>query len=256
MNRKEVRVFEDFFTDSGCNKNNLILGPCSIESYKQIRESAKRVKYLGHNYLRGGAYKPRTNPESFQGLGLEAIKYLREACDEYSLISVTEIMSEKQLDISYDYLDIIQIGARNMQNFELLKTLSSIEKPILFKRGLAAEIQEYVGALEYLTIKGKQNIILCERGVKSFDNVTRNMLDIMAVPILKTLTGLPVIVDVSHSTGRRDLLLPACKAAKGIEADGIMMEVHPTPDIALSDSTQQINFDELKDLEKKLWKMN
>lgn len=242
-------VARDFFGNSGCTKNNFIVGPCSVESYRQIREAAKKTTRLGYKYLRGGVYKPRTTSTSFQGLGLEGAKLLKEVCEEFNLISVSEIMSEKHLEDSYDFIDVIQIGSRNMQNFELLKSLSEIDKPILFKRGLMATIDEYVGALSYLTQRGKSDIILCERGVKSFDIETRNMLDIMAVPILKKKTRLPVIVDVSHSTGRRDLLLPASQAAMGIGADGIMMEVHPNPDVALSDKTQQIDFEILNSFE-------
>lgn len=242
------------FIDTDCNPSNFIVGPCSIESYDQIRESAIHVRKLGYKYLRGGAYKPRTTYNSFQGMGVTGIKYLHEVCQEFSLKSVSEIMSIKQLEEAYDYVDIIQVGSRNMQNFELLKELATITKPVLFKRGLMSTIDEYIGALSYLQKNGKANIILCERGIRNFDNRTRNTLDIMAVPILQSETGLPVIVDVSHSTGRRKLLLPASYAAKGIKANGIMMEVHPNPDIALSDAEQQIDFQELKELGEKLWK--
>ena len=254
MQTIEMKIQQDFFENRGCSKENFIIGPCSIESFEQIHRSAQKIHELGYKYMRGGAYKPRTTSDSFQGLGLDGVKFLREACDEFSLLAVSEIMSEKQLEESYELIDVLQVGSRNMQNFELLKTLASVEKPILFKRGLMATIEEYIGALSYLTSSGKKNIILCERGVRTFDNQTRNMLDIMAVPILKERTGLPVIVDVSHSTGRRDLLLPASKAAIGIEADGIMMEVHPTPDSALSDAQQQISFEEFVEMDQKLWK--
>ncbi|MGT2935149.1 bifunctional 3-deoxy-7-phosphoheptulonate synthase/chorismate mutase [Streptococcus castoreus] len=241
------------FLNKGCSKDNFIVGPCSIESYDQIRLAASSAKKLGYSYFRGGAYKPRTASSSFQGLGLEGVKYLYEVCQEFSLTSVSEIMSEKQLDEAYDYLDVIQIGARNMQNFEFLKTLSHIDKPILFKRGLMSTIEEFLGALSYLQENGKTNIILCERGIRGYDIETRNMLDIMAVPIIQQKVDLPIIVDVSHSTGRRDLLLPAAKAAKAVGANGIMMEVHPNPDQALSDAAQQINYKQLEQLGQELW---
>lgn len=241
------------FLNKGCQKSNFIVGSCAIESYQQIRQAAASAKALGYKYFRGGAYKPRTSSNSFQGLGLTGVTYLHEVCQEFSLKAVSEIMSERQLEEAYDYLDIIQIGARNMQNFELLKVLSKIDKPILFKRGLMATIEEYLGALSYLQENGKKNIILCERGVRGYDVETRNMLDIMAVPIIQQKVKLPIIVDVSHSTGRRDLLLPAAKAAKAIGANGIMMEVHPTPDLALSDAAQQIDYQQLEQLGKELW---
>lgn len=242
------------FVNKGCQKSNFIVGPCCIESYEQIRTAAASAKELGYKYFRGGAYKPRTSSSSFQGLGLTGIKYLHDVCQEFQLTSVSEIMSEKQLEEAYDYLDLIQVGARNMQNFELLKTLASVEKPILFKRGLMATIEEYLGALSYLQEKGKRNIILCERGIRGYDVETRNMLDIMAVPIIQQKVNLPIIVDVSHSTGRRDLLLPAAKVAKAVGANGIMMEVHPTPDLALSDATQQIDYRQLAVLGQELWR--
>ncbi|RLU28190.1 3-deoxy-7-phosphoheptulonate synthase [Streptococcus iniae] len=241
------------FSSRTCDKNNFIVGPCSIESYEQIRRSAEQVKRLGYKYFRGGAYKPRTNSESFQGLGVTGVRYLQEVCQEFSLKSVSEIMSAKQLEEAYDYLDLIQIGSRNMQNFELLKELSTIEKPILFKRGLMSTISEYLGALSHLQENGKKNIILCERGVRGYDVETRNMLDIMAVPIIQQKVDLPIIVDVSHSTGRRDLLLPAAKIARAIGANGIMMEVHPNPEEALSDAEQQINYEQFEELGKSLW---
>lgn len=241
------------FRNQGCSKRNFIVGPCSIESYDHIRLAASSAKKLGYTYFRGGAYKPRTSPTSFQGLGLEGIKYLNDVCQEFDLISVSEIMSDSQLEEAYDYLDVIQVGARNMQNFEFLKTLAHVDKPILFKRGLMATIEEFMGALSYLQEAGKTNIILCERGIRGYDVETRNMLDIMAVPIIQQKTDLPIIVDVSHSTGRRDLLLPAAKVAKAVGANGIMMEVHPDPDHALSDAAQQINYDQLDQLGHDLW---
>ncbi|EHI70375.1 bifunctional 3-deoxy-7-phosphoheptulonate synthase/chorismate mutase [Streptococcus ictaluri] len=241
------------FLKQGCQKNNFIVGPCSIESYDQIRQAAASAKELGYKYFRGGAYKPRTNSASFQGLGLKGMQYLNEVCQEFSLKAVSEIMSEKQLEEAYDYLDVIQVGARNMQNFELLKTLAKVDKPILFKRGLMATIDEYLGALSYLQEDGKTNIILCERGIRGYDTHTRNMLDIMAISIIQEKVNLPIIVDVSHSTGRRDLLLPAAKVAKAVGANGIMMEVHPNPELALSDADQQIDYQTLAKLGQELW---
>lgn len=249
-------IIKDFFSNVGCNKNNLIVGPCSIESEEQIEYCAQQIKKKGYKYIRGGAYKPRTSSNSFQGLGIKGLKYLKKSCDKHSLISVSEIMSLKQLQEGYEYVDIIQIGSRNMQNFELLKELALVDKPVILKRGFMSTIEEFCGAASYLTSKGKNNVILCERGIRSFDSETRNVLDIMAVPLMKEKTNLPIIIDVSHSTGRRDLLLPASEVAKGIKSDGIMIEVHPNPSKALSDAKQQINFEEFEKLSTELWEEN
>ncbi|WP_027724070.1 bifunctional 3-deoxy-7-phosphoheptulonate synthase/chorismate mutase [Tuberibacillus calidus] len=228
----------------GDGKQRLIAGPCAIESYEQTRKVAEQVKKHGVPFLRGGAFKPRTSPYDFQGLGVEGLKILRQVGDEFHLSVISEIMSPQDLDVAEQYLDIIQIGARNMQNFELLKAVGTSSKPVLLKRGLSATIDEFMKAAEYIYMAGNENVILCERGIRTFERATRNTLDISAVPILKKETHLPVFVDVTHATGRRDLLIPTAKAALAIGADGVMVEVHPDPSIALSDSAQQMDFDQ------------
>ncbi|MYL50391.1 3-deoxy-7-phosphoheptulonate synthase [Halobacillus litoralis] len=220
---------------------SFIMGPCSVESYEQVSTVAKAVKDQGLKLLRGGAFKPRTSPYDFQGLGIEGLKMLKQAADEQDLAVVSEIVNPADLEEALDYLDVIQIGARNMQNFELLKAAGSVNKPVLLKRGMSATISEFINAAEYIISRGNQDIILCERGIRTYEKATRNTLDISAVPILKQETHLPVMVDVTHSTGRRDLLLPAAKAALAIGADGVMAEVHPDPAVALSDSAQQMD---------------
>jgi len=226
----------------GDGKQRLIAGPCAVESYEQTRSVAEQVKKHGVKFLRGGAFKPRTSPYDFQGLGVEGLKILRQVGDEFQLSVISEIMSANDLDAAEQYIDIIQIGARNMQNFELLKAVGSSNKPVLLKRGLSATIDEYMKAAEYVFTSGNENIILCERGIRTFEKATRNTLDISAVPILKQETHLPVFVDVTHATGRRDLLIPTARAALAIGADGVMVEVHPDPSVALSDSAQQMDF--------------
>lgn len=208
---------------------SFVMGPCAVESYEQVSEVAKAVKAEGLTLLRGGAFKPRTSPYDFQGLGLEGLKILKQAADEQGLAVVSEIVNPGDLEEALEYLDVIQIGARNMQNFELLKAAGSVNKPVLLKRGLSATISEFINAAEYIISRGNENIILCERGIRTYEKATRNTLDISAVPILKQETHLPVMVDVTHSTGRRDLLLPTAKAALAVGADGVMAEVHPDP---------------------------
>ncbi len=231
----------------GDGHQRLIIGPCAVESYEQVSAVAKAMKEQGLNLLRGGAYKPRTSPYDFQGLGLEGLKILKQVADEYDMAVISEIVTPHDLEEAVEYLDVIQIGARNMQNFELLKAAGTINKPVLLKRGLSATIAEFMGAAEYIISKGNSNIILCERGIRTYETATRNTLDISAVPILKQETHLPVVVDVTHSTGRRDLLLPAAKAALAIGADAVMAEVHPDPAVALSDSAQQMNIDQFNE---------
>ncbi|KUP06704.1 chorismate mutase [Bacillus coahuilensis m2-6] len=223
---------------------SFIFGPCAVESYEQVAAVAESVKAKGLKLLRGGAFKPRTSPYDFQGLGLEGLKILKKVADEYNLAVVSEIVNPADIEKALDYIDVIQIGARNMQNFELLKAAGAVNKPVLLKRGLAATISEFINAAEYIISQGNGQIILCERGIRTYEKATRNTLDISAVPILKQETHLPVFVDVTHSTGRRDLLLPTAKAALAVGADGVMAEVHPDPAVALSDSAQQMNIDQ------------
>lgn len=228
----------------GDGNPHFIFGPCAVESYEQVAEVAKAIKGKGLNLIRGGAFKPRTSPYDFQGLGMEGLKILRKAADEFNLAVVSEIVNPADIEAACDYVDIIQIGARNMQNFELLKAAGSARKPVLLKRGLSATLEEFMNAAEYIISQGNGDIILCERGIRTYERATRNTLDISAVPILKQETHLPVFVDVTHSTGRRDLLLPAAKAALAIGADGVMAEVHPDPAVALSDAAQQMNLEQ------------
>lgn len=243
----------------GDGKQRFIMGPCAVESYDQVKSVAIAMKKQGLTMMRGGAFKPRTSPYDFQGLGVEGLRILREVGNEFGLSIISEIVTPNDVEAALDYVDVIQVGARNMQNFELLKTVGRVNKPILLKRGLSATIEEFIHAAEYIMSQGNDQIILCERGIRTYEKATRNTLDISAVPILKNETHLPVIVDVTHSTGRRDLLLPTAKAAMAIGADAIMAEVHPDPAVALSDSAQQMNIpqfnefmDELKELGEKL----
>ena len=221
----------------------LVAGPCSIESAEQMDAVAKFVSERGVKLLRGGAFKPRTDPYSFQGLGVEGLKLGREVCDRYGLKFISEIMDAKDLEAFTEHADMLQIGARNMQNFTLLKAVGRSKKPVLLKRGLSATIEEWVMAAEYLLYEGNENVVLCERGIRTYEKYTRNTLDVSAVALAKLETHLPVLVDVTHSGGRRDLLVPLTKAGLAVGADGIMIEVHPNPAVALSDNKQQVDFE-------------
>jgi len=230
----------------GGKKVQVIAGPCAVESRTMIVSIAEKVRDAGATFLRGGAFKPRTSPYSFQGLGEEGLKYLAEAREKTGLPVVTELMDPRDINLILKYADVIQIGARNMQNFRLLLEVGSCDKPILLKRGLSATIKEWLMAAEYIMSRGNQNIILCERGVRTFETATRNTLDISAVPLLKQLTHLPVIVDPSHGVGKWDLVIPMSKAAIAAGADGLMIEVHINPEEALSDGEQSIKPDAFK----------
>ena len=221
----------------------LVAGPCSIESAEQLDAVAKFVSGRGVKLLRGGAFKPRTDPYSFQGLGAEGLRLGRKVCDRYGLKFISEIMDAKDLGAFIEYADMLQIGARNMQNFTLLKAVGRSKKPVLLKRGLSATIEEWVMAAEYLLYEGNENVVLCERGIRTYEKYTRNTLDVSAVALAKLETHLPVLVDVTHSGGRRDLLVPLTKAGLAVGADGIMIEVHPNPAVALSDNKQQVDFE-------------
>lgn len=231
----------------GDGEQRFIMGPCSVESYEQVKEVALAMKEQGLTLMRGGAFKPRTSPYDFQGLGVEGLQILKRVADEVGMSVVSEILTPGDVETALDYVDVIQIGARNMQNFELLKTVGKVKKPVLLKRGLSATIDEFINAAEYIISQGNDQIILCERGIRTYEKATRNTLDISAVPILKKETHLPVVVDVTHSTGRKDLLLPAAKAGLAIGADAIMAEVHPDPAVALSDSAQQMDIPEFNE---------
>jgi len=228
----------------GGGKLGIMAGPCSVESEEQIIEVAKRVKAAGANFLRGGAFKPRTSPYSFQGLELEGLKLLKAAKQETGLPIVTELMSTDYLDAFVEEVDMIQIGARNMQNFDLLKQIGKTKTPILLKRGLSATIEEWLMSAEYIMAGGNENVILCERGVRTFETITRNTLDLQAVPVIKRLSHLPIIVDPSHAGGYAYLVEPMAKAAIMSGADGLMIEVHNDPENALSDGQQSLTPDQ------------
>ncbi|WP_010168564.1 3-deoxy-7-phosphoheptulonate synthase [Candidatus Epulonipiscium viviparus] len=230
----------------------LIAGPCSVETEEQIVAIAREVKKLGATALRGGAFKPRTSPYSFQGLELEGLKFLKIARQETGLPIVTEIMSTDMIDTFADDVDIIQVGARNMQNFDLLKQLGKINKPILLKRGLAATIEEWIMSAEYIMAGGNDNVILCERGIRTVENYTRNTLDISAVPVVKKLSHLPIILDPSHAAGLNWMVDPLSKAAIAVGADGLIIEVHNNPAQALCDGQQSITPAEFGELIDKL----
>lgn len=232
----------------------IIAGPCSVESREQITEIAKRTKAAGANLLRGGAFKPRTSPYSFQGLKGEGIEYLEAAKAVAGTPIVTEIMNINHLPM-FENVDVIQVGARNMQNFDLLKELGTTHKPILLKRGLANTISELLMSAEYIMAGGNENIILCERGIRTFETSTRNTLDLSAIPVIKELSHLPVIIDPSHATGVARYVKPMALAAVAAGADGLMIEVHNDPKNALSDGAQSVTPDEFDDIAKKVWKI-
>jgi 3-deoxy-7-phosphoheptulonate synthase len=220
----------------------IMAGPCSVESRKQVIETAIAVRAGGASILRGGAYKPRTSPYDFQGLGVEGLRLLREAGDVTDMPVVTEVMSEEDIAVICDHADMLQVGARNMQNFALLRKLAKTGKPVLLKRGASATIKEWLAAAEYLLHGGNENVVLCERGIKTFDHSLRNTLDIAGVALVKEMTHLPVIVDPSHATGKRSLIAACAKAAVAAGADGVIVEVHPQPEVALSDGDQSLTF--------------
>ena len=226
----------------------VIAGPCSVESEEQLMETAHAVKASGASMLRGGAYKPRTSPYDFQGLGVEALRFLRHASKETGLPVVTEVMSEGDVEVVEEYADMMQVGARNMQNFSLLRKLARVSKPVLLKRGPSATVKEWLLAAEYLLAGGNANVVLCERGIKTFETATRNTLDLAAVALVKELSHLPVLADPSHGTGLRSLISPMSRAAVAAGADGLLIEVHPCPERALSDGPQSLDlagFEEL-----------
>jgi len=222
----------------------VIAGPCSVESAEQMLSTAHAVKAAGATMLRGGAFKPRTSPYAFQGLGEEGLELLAKAGQAAGLPTVTEVLDVRDAALVASYADVLQVGARNMQNFSMLEELGHMRKPILLKRGLAASIEELLSAAEYILKGGNRDVILCERGIRTFETYTRNTLDLAAVAALKSLTHLPVIVDPSHSTGRRELVLPMCRAALAAGADGLIIEVHPDPEHARCDGPQSLTFDD------------
>lgn len=226
----------------------IMSGPCAVESYEQLRSTALAIKKAGAQILRGGAYKPRTSPYSFQGLADEGLKYMQEIGQETGLSVVTEVTSLEAIEAAVDKVDMLQIGARNMQNFYLLKEVGKTGLPVLLKRGLCATVEEWLNAAEYIMAEGNPNVVLCERGIRTYETSTRNTLDISAVPVIKQKSHLPIIIDPSHATGVRDYVLPLSKAAVAIGADGLMIETHPNPSIALSDGAQSLTFPQFEEL--------
>ena len=236
----------------GGDKVAVIAGPCSVESREQLMEAARAVKAAGASMLRGGAFKPRTLPYSFQGLGVEGLKILAEAREETGLPVVTEVMAPEEVAVVEEYADVLQIGARNVQNYPLLKRVGEAGKPVLLKRGLASTIEEWLSAAEYVLHGGNPDVILCERGIRSYGKLTRFTLDLAAVPLLKEVSHLPVVVDPSHGTGVRSLVKPMSKAAVAAGADGLIVEVHPNPEEAMSDGAQSLRPGDFKSLMEEL----
>ena len=230
----------------------IIAGPCAIENEEMILSAARAVKAAGASLLRGGAYKPRTSPYAFQGLEEEGLRYIRRAGDETGLKVVCEVTSLRALETAVKYVDMLQIGARNMQNFELLKEVGRSHIPVLLKRGMAATIDEWLNAAEYIIAEGNPDVVLCERGIRTFEKATRNTLDLSAVPVIRAKSHLPILVDPSHGTGVRDYVSPMAKAAVAAGADGIAVEVHPCPSCALSDGPQSLTFDDFRKLSEEL----
>lgn len=232
----------------GADTLAIMAGPCSVENEEQIDEAARGVAAAGAKILRGGAFKPRTGPYAFQGLGRPGILMLEKAGKKHGLVTISEVMDVRDVEYTAGHIDILQIGARNMQNFDLLKEVGKAKKPVMLKRGMSATIKEFLLAAEYILLQGNQNVILCERGIRTFEDETRNTLCIATVPIVHELSHLPIIVDPSHGTGKPALITPMARAAVAAGADGIMVEVHPNPDTALCDADQALNLDDFVEL--------
>ena len=250
--RAEDTIIEVNGVQIGGDEVVVMAGPCSVENEEQIHEVAAHVAAHGATFLRGGAFKPRSSPYSFQGLGERGLKLLREAADQQGLSVITEVMDVSQVPLIYEYTDIFQVGARNMQNFTLLRELGKVDKPIFLKRGLSATIQEWLMSAEYIMAGGNSQVILCERGIRTFETTTRNTLDLSAVPVVQARSHLPVFVDPSHGTGLRNKVLPMARAAVAAGADGIMVEVHPNPPSALSDGPQSLFFEQFTELMRQI----
>ena len=226
----------------------MIAGPCTVETYDQMDETAKKLSSYGVKVLRGGAFKPRTSPYAFQGLGEEGLKILREVADKYNMAVTSEVMEVSQIPMFLKYVDILQVGARNMQNFNLLKSLGEVRKPVLLKRGLSATIEEWLMSAEYIMAGGNREVILCERGIRTFEHITRNTLDISAIPVVQKISHLPVVVDPSHATGLRDKVAPMSKASIAAGANGLIIEVHNSPETAICDGAQSLYPEQFKEL--------
>ena len=234
--------------DIGGDRVAIMAGPCSVESEEQIERSAEVVAKAGATVLRAGAFKPRSSPWSFQGMGEQGLKLMRKAADRNGLLVISEVMNQTQIPLLCEYVDILQVGARNMQNFDLLKEVGKVKKPVLLKRGISATIEELLLSAEYILSGGNYDVILCERGIRTFETYTRNTMDISAIPVVKKLSHLPIVADPSHGTGRRDKVLPMARAAVAAGADGILVEVHPDPDRALSDGAQSLYPNQFEEL--------
>ena len=230
----------------------MIAGPCTVETYEQMDATAKKLSEAGVKVLRGGAFKPRTSPYAFQGLGEEGLKIMREVADKYDMLVTSEVMEVNQIPMFLKYVDILQVGARNMQNFNLLKSLGEIRKPVLLKRGLSATIEEWLMSAEYIMAGGNREVILCERGIRTFEHITRNTLDISAIPVVQKISHLPVVVDPSHATGLRDKVAPMSMASIAAGADGLIIEVHHSPETAICDGAQSLYPEQFADLFKEL----
>jgi 3-deoxy-7-phosphoheptulonate synthase len=226
----------------------VMAGPCAVENREQIFETAERVKAAGASFLRGGAFKPRSSPYAFQGLGIPGLQLMREAADAHGLLTVSEVMEISQIDAMLPYIDLFQVGARNMQNFNLLRELGQARKPVLLKRGVAATIEELLLSSEYIMAGGNYDVILCERGIRTYETATRNTMDISAIPVVHKLSHLPIVGDPSHGTGRRDMVAPMAKAAVAAGADAILVEVHPNADKAASDAAQTLFLEQFETL--------
>jgi 3-deoxy-7-phosphoheptulonate synthase len=250
--QKEDTIIKIKDVEIGGNKVVMIAGPCSVENEKQIFTIASIVAKAGAKILRGGAFKPRTSPYSFQGLGEEGLKLLRAAADKFNLLVITEVMEVNQIELIYKYTDIFQIGARNMQNFSLLKELGKVTKPVMLKRGLAATVEDWLMSAEYILSNGNREVLLCERGIRTFETYTRNTFDLSAIPVVHKRSHLPIAADPSHATGLRDKVLPMARAAVAAGTDALMIEVHHDPEHALSDGPQALLPDQFEELMKQV----
>jgi len=250
--QNETSVVKVGTVDIGARKLVIIAGPCSVEGREQLLEVARAAKQLGASLLRGGVFKPRTSPYDFQGLGEVGLRLLREAREETGLPVVTEVLEPEKVQLVAKYADMLQVGARNVQNFSLLRAVGKSKMPVLLKRGMMSTIDEWLQAAEYILLEGNPNVVLCERGIRTFEKATRNTLDLSAVPVLRKQTHLPILVDPSHATGNRDLVAPMARAAVAAGADGLMIETHQSPETALSDSQQQLDLREFAGLMEEL----
>jgi 3-deoxy-7-phosphoheptulonate synthase len=246
--KKDDTIFKINDVTIGGNEVSVIAGPCSVESEEQIMIIAELVKNAGAKILRGGAFKPRSSPYSFQGLGEEGLKYLRTAADAFGLLVITEVLENSMIDMVYKYTDIFQVGARNMQNYSLLKELGDAKKPVMLKRGLSATVEDWLMSAEYILSNGNPDVFLCERGIRTFETYTRNTFDISSIPVVHKRSHLPVFADPSHATGLRDKVIPMARAAVAAGADGLMVEVHHDPEKALSDGPQALLPDQFEEM--------